>query len=248
VVPLQRRIMADSEHRLEEEEEVMMIIKTAAAIAAAGLRGSFRDHVVLNGIDLRVAEATTFSLLGQSRPGSVTFAAVLQLLLAATFLIMPILVYRYGAEAQAAAEAEVVKQGFPADVLARNNVHFDEGAVGLVLPIVIAICLVVLAVLNLAGNGVGRILSLILQPILLVGGGFITFRQAFAGRFLESAFKNSGDATLAGINVKAFVDAAADAFPAWFLYAVRARFALVTLGSVLVIILLAVPSANTYFR
>jgi hypothetical protein len=69
-----------------------------------------------------------------------------------------------------------------------------------------------------------------------------------SGRFLESAFKKSGDATLAGINVKAFVDAATDAFPAWFLYAVRVRFALVTLGSLLVIILLAGPSANAYFR
>jgi hypothetical protein len=92
------------------------------------------------------------------------------------------------------------------------------------------------------------ILSWIFQAILLVAGGLITFRQVFVVRFLESAFKNSGDATLAGINVKAFVDAAADAFPAWFLYAVRARFALATLGSVLVIILLAVPSANAYFR
>ena len=38
------------------------------------------------------------------------------------------------------------------------------------------------------------------------------------------------------------------AFPAWFLYAVRARFALVTPGSLLVILLLTAPSANAYFR
>jgi hypothetical protein len=193
-------------------------------------------------------EATTVSLVGQSRPGSVTLAAVLQLLLAASFLIMPILVYLYGAKAQAAAEAEVVKQGFPADVLARNNVHFNEGALGFVLPLVIATFLAALAVLSLAGNGAGRILSLIFQPIFLIGAGFVTFRQAFAGRFLESAFEKSGDATLAGMNVKAFVDAATEAFPPWFLLAVRARFALVILGSPLVIVLLAVPSATAYFR
>jgi hypothetical protein len=39
--------------------------------------------------------------------------------------------------------------------------------------------LAALAVLNLAGNEVGRILSWILQPILLIGGGLVTFRQAF---------------------------------------------------------------------
>jgi hypothetical protein len=60
--------------------------------------------------------------------------------------------------------------------------------------------------------------------------------------------KNSSDATLADINVKAFVDAATGAYPAWFPYVVTARFVLATLGSLLIINLLAVPSANAYFR
>jgi hypothetical protein len=190
----------------------------------------------------------TFSLLGYSRPGSVTLAAVLQLLLATTFLIMPTLAYLYGARAQAAAEAEVVRQGFPADVLARNNVNFGEGAVGLLLAVAIALGLVVLAVLNLAGNPAGRIGSWIVQPLLLIAGGLILSRQVFTARFLASAFRNSTDATLAGINVQAFVDAATGAYPAWFPYVVNARFVLATLGSLLIIILLAVPSANAYFR
>jgi hypothetical protein len=118
----------------------------------------------------------TWSLLGQGRPGSVTLAAALQGLLAVTFLVMPILVYRHGGDAQAAAEAEVARQGFPPDVLARNKVHFDEGAVGLVLPVAIALGLGALAVLNLDGNETGRILSWIFQPILLVAGGLVTFR------------------------------------------------------------------------
>jgi hypothetical protein len=41
-------------------------------------------------------------------------------------------------DAQAAAEAEVARQGFPAEVLARNNVHFGEGAAGLALADAIA--------------------------------------------------------------------------------------------------------------
>jgi hypothetical protein len=190
----------------------------------------------------------TFLLVAQSRPGSVTLAAVLQLLLAATFVIMPTLAYLYGVRAQAAAEAEVVRQGFPADVLARNHVNFGEGAVGLLLAVAIALGLVVLAVLNLAGNPAGRIGSWILQPLLFIAGGLILSRQVFAARFLASAFRNSGDATLAGINVRAFVDAATGAYPAWFPYVVSARFVLATLGSLLIIILLAVPAANAYFR
>jgi len=189
----------------------------------------------------------TVSLVGQARPIGVTTAAVLQLLLAVTFLIMPIVVIRHGAKAQAAAEADVARQGFPPDVLVRNHVQFGEQAVGLLLPVAIALCLVGLAVLNLHGNEIGRIGSWIFQPILLVVGGLVTYRQAYATRFLESAFKKTGDPTLARIDVKAFVDAAMRAYPAWFLPVVRARFVLVTIGSVVIHILLTGPAASAYF-
>jgi hypothetical protein len=130
-----------------------------------------------------VTIAQSFSLQGESRPGSVTLAVVLQLLLAATFLIMPTLAYLYGARAQATAEAEVARQGFPGDVLARNHVNFGEGAVGLVLAVAIALGLVALAVLNLVGNPAGRIGSWILQPLLLIAGVLILSRQVFTARF-----------------------------------------------------------------
>jgi hypothetical protein len=73
-------------------------------------------------------------------------------------------------------------------------------------------------------------------------------RQVFTARFLAAAFKSSSDATLADINVKAFVDAATGAYPAWFPYVVTARFVLAALGSLLIIILLAVPSVNASFH
>jgi hypothetical protein len=60
----------------------------------------------------------------------------------------------------------------------------------------------------------------------------------FTAQFLESAFKNSGNATLENINMQAVVDAAAQAFPTWLPYLLDAKFALATLGSLLVIILL----------
>lgn len=50
------------------------------------------------------------------------------------------------------------------------------------------------------------------------------------------------------IDVRAVMDAAMAAFPAWFPVNVYARFFLATLGSLLVLILLAVPRANSHFR
>jgi ABC-2 type transport system ATP-binding protein len=45
------------------------MIPTRLAISATGLRKSFGDNVVLDGIDLTVAEGTIFSLLGPNGAG-----------------------------------------------------------------------------------------------------------------------------------------------------------------------------------
>jgi len=171
-------------------------------------------------------------------------ASVLQLLLAATFVIMPTAACRYGTSAQVAAEADVARQGFPAGILAQHKVSFAERGIDTVLPLAIAVFLAALAWLNLAGTGAGQTLSWIFQPLVLFGGGIVTAGQVFAVRYLESAFRKSGDAALQRIDVKAFVDAALDVFPRWFRYLVVARFVLTTAGSALVIILLAVPAAS----
>ncbi len=61
----------------------MTITKTSAAIAATGLRKSFGGHVVLDGIDLDVAEGTIFSLLGPNGSGKTTTVQILSTLIAA---------------------------------------------------------------------------------------------------------------------------------------------------------------------
>jgi hypothetical protein len=122
------------------------------------------------------------------------------------------------------------------------------GGIELLLPVGIAVCLATLASLNLAGNEVGRITSWVLQPIMLIVGGLVTAGQVFAVRYVTSAFMASDDPTVRGIDVKAFVDAAPDAFPAWLRYLVAARFVLATAGSLLIIVLLATPSANAYLH
>jgi ABC-2 type transport system ATP-binding protein len=51
------------------------------AIAATGLRKSFGDHVVLDGIDLHVAEGTIFALLGPNGAGKTTTVQILSTLI-----------------------------------------------------------------------------------------------------------------------------------------------------------------------
>ncbi len=54
-----------------------------SALTATGLRKSFGDHVVLDGIDLEVAEGTVFSLLGPNGAGKTTTVQILSTLIAA---------------------------------------------------------------------------------------------------------------------------------------------------------------------
>ncbi|WBB74585.1 ATP-binding cassette domain-containing protein [Micromonospora sp. WMMD1128] len=56
---------------------------TTNQIAVTGLRKSFGDHVVLDGIDLRVPEGTVFALLGANGAGKTTTVRILSTLLAA---------------------------------------------------------------------------------------------------------------------------------------------------------------------
>ncbi|SDI19297.1 ABC-2 type transport system ATP-binding protein [Actinokineospora alba] len=57
---------------------------TQSAITATGLRKSFGDHVVLDGIDLHVRRGTVFSLLGANGAGKTTTVKILSTLIGAT--------------------------------------------------------------------------------------------------------------------------------------------------------------------
>jgi ABC-2 type transport system ATP-binding protein len=54
-----------------------------AALSAVGLRKSFGDKTVLDGIDLHVAEGTIFSLLGPNGAGKTTIVQILSTLITA---------------------------------------------------------------------------------------------------------------------------------------------------------------------
>jgi hypothetical protein len=181
-------------------------------------------------------------------PLVVVLASLLQFLLAATFLILPAVGRLRGPDAQRAAEADVARQDFPVAVLAQRRIDFGASRASVVLAVAIGLCFATLGALDLAGSEVGRTLSWICQPIILVLGAVIMPGEVFTVRYVESAFEKSGDPALRGIDVKAFVDAARGAYPGWFGFVVAARLALATVGSLLVIVLLAVPQASAYFR
>ncbi len=59
----------------------MTTISPQSAIVATGLRKSFGDQVVLDGIDLEVAEGTVFALLGPNGAGKTTAVQILSTLI-----------------------------------------------------------------------------------------------------------------------------------------------------------------------
>ncbi|MFL6122219.1 hypothetical protein [Actinophytocola sp.] len=178
-------------------------------------------------------------------PLVVLVVALVQFLLAVTFVVMPVVGMRHGAAAQQAAEADVARQGFPVAVLAERRIDFGASRGSVVVAVAIGVCLAVLAVLNLAGSDLGRVLTWVLQPILFVAGLVIMPGEVFTARYVGAAFQKAG---LRDIDVRAFVDAASAAYPSWTRPVILTRFLLTMVGSILVVILLALPAADAYYR
>ena len=178
-------------------------------------------------------------------PLAVLVAALLQFLLAVTFVVIPVVGARHGPAAQRAAENDVSRQGSPVTVLAERGIDFGASRGSIVAATAIAACFATLAALNLAGSDAGRILTWVLQPILFIAGVTIMPGEVFTTRYIEASFRKTG---VRDINVRAFVDAASAAYPPWLRPVIVSRFTLATLGSLLVVILLALPSANAYFH
>lgn len=59
----------------------MAVTQTRSAIAATGLRKSFGEHVVLDGIDLDVSEGTVFALIGPNGAGKTVTVKILSTLI-----------------------------------------------------------------------------------------------------------------------------------------------------------------------
>ena len=139
-------------------------------------------------------------------------------------------------------------QGLPASLLAGHGVSFGSNTAETPVPAAIIVVLVVLALLNLTGRRAGQVLSWIFHPLLVVAGSLIVPAQLFTATFLSASFRDSGDPVLRQVDVPKLVDAAREAMPSWLPVADGAKLVLTTAGSLLVIVLLALPSARVFFR
>ncbi|MEU0505196.1 hypothetical protein [Nocardia sp. NPDC005998] len=170
-----------------------------------------------------------------------TVAAVAQLLIALAFVSIPLVRHRYGAAAKAAADADLTRQGVRPAVLEENGMRFDAGGHETWAPVGIALVMTTLAVLNVAGNDWGRMLSWIFQVLVLLGNGVILYSNLTAAKSIRAAFARKADPELARIDVERFLDAAENAFPRWVMpYLQNLRHVIVFGGSILVLIALLV--------
>lgn len=165
-------------------------------------------------------------------------AVVQQGILSITFILIPIIAYKYGQKAQGAAENAVVNQGFAKDLLLKNGVKMNESKLEMVLPLVFAAAYAALAIIGLVGGGFNNMLLWIVEGFTLIVVGMVTAQQVFVTAFLTQAFKKSKDADLRKIDVEAFVLAALKEFPGWLRPLQFIRFLAATVGSAAVVILL----------
>jgi hypothetical protein len=183
-----------------------------------------------------------------TRPASLTIAAVLHFAIALAFASIPIIGLLYGADVQAAAEAEVVRQGQDPNLLAANGLAFDEHGVAIWAPFAIAAAIAALGLIVLAGKRIGRVLSFIALPLVLAGNALILASNATATAKVQSLFDASDDAGARSLDAAAILDAAFAAYPAWLPALEGVRFAVVVAGCVLGVVLLALHPARAYFR
>lgn len=164
-----------------------------------------------------------------------TVVVGIQLLLAATFVAAATVALRRGRRAQAAAESKMRERGHDVALLSRHQVRFEESVIESLLPYGIAALLTVAAVLNINGEDAGRVLTWVVQPLLLLAGGAITYGQVFADRYVVKALTSDG---VTAADAAAVVGAARSEFPGWLRPLVVSRFLLTTLGSIVIVILL----------
>jgi hypothetical protein len=161
------------------------------------------------------------------------------LLLALTFIIIPIVAQKYGKRAQDAAEKAVADQGFEPGLLLKSGVKMTESKLEMLLPLAFAALYILVATMSAITGHLNHVLLWCVEGFTLVVVGLVTAQQVFVTLFMKRAFKNSKDERLHKINVERFVAAASREFPYWLRTIQMVRFALATIGALLVIVLVS---------
>ncbi|MFF4864718.1 hypothetical protein ACFY3J_23920 [Streptomyces sp. NPDC001231] len=167
-------------------------------------------------------------------------AAVMQLLVAAAFVSIPLVRHRYGPAAKAAAVAELRRQGVRPEVLEENKLRFDAGGHETAAPATVAVVMTALAAMNFAGAEPAQLLTWIFSSLVLLMNVVIVYSNLTAVKSVEAAFSRKGDPELARIEVGPFLKAAEDAFPSWVRAQTYVRNTIVFAGSALAIVAVSV--------
>ncbi|GAA1577797.1 hypothetical protein GCM10009678_70640 [Actinomadura kijaniata] len=167
------------------------------------------------------------------------FAAVMQVLVGLAFVSIPVVRARYGRDAAAKAEAELVRQGVPASVLKENGLSFDASGHETAAPVAVALVMAVLAALNLLAHPWGQTLTWGFQTLVLIGNALILWSQVTAERSVRAAFRRKGGPMLERVDVVALLKAAESGFPAWVKVQQYVRHTVVFAGSVLALVAVA---------
>lgn len=166
--------------------------------------------------------------------------AALQLLIGLAFVSIPWVRARYGPRAQAAAEAELTRQGVRPQILTENKLRFDHGGHETVVPVTVALVMAACAALNLFDAPIATPANWIFQILVLLGNTAILYSNLTAVQGVQAVFAKKGG-ELADIDVKAFLTAAENAFPTWvFSILQNIRHLIAFGGSIAILVITAV--------
>ncbi|NGO11534.1 hypothetical protein G5C60_29045 [Streptomyces sp. HC44] len=144
-----------------------------------------------------------------------TLAAVMQLLVAAAFISIPLVRHRFGPAAKAAAVAELRRQHVRPEVLEENKLRFDAGGHETAAPVGVAAVMTATAAVNLADADLAQLLTWIFSSLVLLMNAVIVYSNLTAVKSVEAAFRRKDDPELARVEVEPFLQAAEGAFPHW---------------------------------
>ncbi|MFE9694611.1 hypothetical protein [Micromonospora sp. NPDC005806] len=169
-----------------------------------------------------------------------TLAAVMQLLVAAAFVSIPVVRHRYGPAARAAAVAELRRQNVRPEVLEENQLRFDAGGHETAAPATVAAVMIAIAALNFAGADLAQILTWIFSSLVVLMNVAIVYSNLTAVKSVQAAFRRKGDSELSRVEVAPFLRAAEDAFPRWVRAQTYLRNTVVFAGSAIALVAVSV--------
>jgi hypothetical protein len=178
----------------------------------------------------------------QRRPGSVTAAGYLLYLVAVVIVIDAIVGIASASAVKDATVKAYESAGIPnADSL--SGAATAGAIIGAVIYILLAVGLFVLGALDMRGKNAARIVTWVLAGI-----GVLCFCLASVGGLASGAILNSTPASPNGVSASDLAKQIKDAEPSWLQPTQTALAIISLLALILVIILLALPASNAYFR